>query len=54
MDLKAKLPNVTFDERVVGATDSLTRPLTQTVIEVLALLTGDASPFHMESDGKKT
>jgi hypothetical protein len=36
---------------VVGATDSLTRTLTQTVIEVLALFTRDASPFHIESDG---
>ncbi len=35
----------------MGATASLTRTLTRTIIEVLALVTGYASPFHIESHG---
>ena len=42
MGLNTKVPNVTFDERVVGASDSRTRKLTQTVTKVLALITSDA------------
>lgn len=54
MPLRTKVQGLTFDEIELGATASLTLTLTRIVIEVLALVTGDASPFHIESDGKET
>lgn len=43
--------NLTFDEIEVGATESLTHTLTQTEIEVLALVSGDANPFYIQEEG---
>ncbi len=45
------LTNTTFDEIQVGAEASLTRTLSQTDIEVLALVSGDVDPFHVAGDG---
>ncbi len=45
------MTNVTFDEIQPGASASLTRTLSQTDIEVLALVSGDADPFHVVGDG---
>ncbi len=46
-----KLTNVTFDEIEIGASASLSRSLTQTTLEVLALLSGDVDPFVLEGNG---
>jgi phosphotransacetylase/acyl dehydratase len=40
------MTNVTFDEIQAGKSASLTRTLSQTDIEVLALVSGDVDPFH--------
>src|SRR6516164_10088637 len=45
------LTNTTFDEIQAGAEASLTRTLSQTDIEVLALVSGDVDPFHVAGDG---
>jgi phosphate acetyltransferase len=45
------MTNVTFDEIQAGASASLTRTLSQTDIEVLALVSGDVDPFHVAGDG---
>lgn len=45
------MTNVTFDEIHLGASASLTRTLSQTDIEVLALVSGDVDPFHVEANG---
>ena len=45
--------NVTFDEIQTGASASLTRTLSQTDIEVLALVSGDVDPFYVEANGTK-
>jgi phosphate acetyltransferase len=45
------MTNVTFDEIQAGASASLTRTLSQTDIEVLALVSGDVDPFHTTDDG---
>jgi phosphotransacetylase/acyl dehydratase len=45
------LTNKTFDEIPVGAEESLTRTLSQTDIEVLALVSGDVDPFHVVGNG---
>jgi phosphate acetyltransferase len=45
------LTNKTFDEIQIGAEASLTRTLSQTDIEVLALVSGDVDPFHVEGNG---
>ena len=45
------LNNVTFDEIQPGASASLTRTLSQTDIEVLAMVSGDVDPFHVAADG---
>jgi phosphotransacetylase/acyl dehydratase len=42
--------NVIFDEIEVGASASARRPLTQTEIEALVLVSGDLEPFHVEDD----
>src|SRR5579884_277197 len=43
--------NLTFDEIEVGASESLTHTLTQTEIEGLALVSGDANPFYIQEEG---
>jgi phosphate acetyltransferase len=43
--------NVTFDEIQAGASATLTRTLSPTDIEVLALVSGDADPFLVAGDG---
>jgi len=45
------MTNVTFDEIEPGASASLTRTLSQTDIEVVALVSGDVDPFHVEKNG---
>jgi phosphotransacetylase/acyl dehydratase len=45
------LTNVTFDEIQPGMSASLSRSPSQTVIEVLALLSGDVDPFVLEGEG---
>jgi phosphate acetyltransferase len=45
------LTNVTYDEIQPGASASLTRTLSQTDIEVLALVSGDVDPFHVNRNG---
>jgi phosphotransacetylase/acyl dehydratase len=45
------MTNVTFDEIQAGASASLTRTLSLTDIEVLALVSGDVDPFHVTEDG---
>src|SRR6516165_10461060 len=45
------LTNTTFDEIQAGAEASLTRTLSPTDIEVLALVSGDVDPFHVAADG---
>jgi phosphate acetyltransferase len=45
------MTNVTFDEIQPGTSASLTRTLSQTDIEVVALVSGDVDPFHIERDG---
>lgn len=45
------LTNVTFDEIKPGATAELSRTLSQTDIEVLALVSGDVDPFHIKQNG---
>src|SRR5579871_5506793 len=44
------MTNVTFDEIQAGATAKLTRILSQTDVEVLALVSGDVDPFHVEGN----
>jgi phosphate acetyltransferase len=46
----AKMSNTTFDEIEIGASATLTRTLSKTDIEVLALVSGDANPFHIKSE----
>jgi phosphate acetyltransferase len=45
------MTNVTFDEIQVGASASLDRTLSQTDIEVVALVSGDVDPFHVVGNG---
>jgi phosphate acetyltransferase len=45
------MTNVTFDEIQPGASASLTRTLSATDVEVLALVSGDVDPFHVAGDG---
>jgi phosphate acetyltransferase len=45
------MTNVTFDEIQVGASASLTRALSQTDVELLALVSGDVDPFHVAGNG---
>ena len=47
----SNMTNVTFDEIQAGASASLTRTLSQTDIEVLALVSGEVDPFHVTGDG---
>ncbi len=43
--------NVTFDEIEIGATATLTHMVSQTDIELVALVSGDVDPFHLEGEG---
>lgn len=45
-----KMSNKTFDEIEIGASATLTRTLSETDIEVLALVSGDANPFHITGE----
>ena len=45
------LTNVTFDEIKPGTSAELSRTLSQTDIEVLALVSGDVDPFHIKANG---
>jgi phosphotransacetylase/acyl dehydratase len=45
------MTNVTFDEIQVGASANMSRTLSQTDVEVLALVSGDIDPFHVEANG---
>ena len=45
-----KMRNTTFDEIEMGASATLTRTLSETDIEVLALVSGDANPFHITGE----
>ena len=40
--------NVTFDEIEVGATATVSRPVTHTEVEALTLVSGDVDPYHVE------
>jgi phosphate acetyltransferase len=53
MGKSSPITNVTFDEIQTGATATLTRTLSQTDIEVLALVSGDVDPFHLTGNGAK-
>lgn len=46
-----KMSNKTFDEIEIGASATLTRTLSETDIEVLALVSGDANPFYIQEEG---
>jgi phosphate acetyltransferase len=43
--------NVTYDELVPGATATARRPISQTELEALVLVSGDIVPFHLEDGG---
>ena len=45
------MKNVTFDQIQIGDAAELTRTLSQTDIEVLALVSGDVDPFYVQTDG---
>jgi phosphate acetyltransferase len=47
----SNMTNVTFDEIQAGASATLTRTLSQTDVEVLALVSGDVDPFHVAGNG---
>jgi phosphate acetyltransferase len=47
----SNITNVTFGEIDVGTTATLSRTLSQTDIEVLALVSGDVDPFHVAHNG---
>jgi phosphate acetyltransferase len=51
MPTLSNVTNTTFDEIQAGAEASLTRTLSQTDIEVLALISGDVDPFHVAGNG---
>ena len=42
--------NRTFDEIEIGTTVTVSRRVTQTDVEALALVSGDVDPFHLEAD----
>src|SRR5512139_1539324 len=41
--------NVTFDEIEIGATATVSRPVTHTEVEALTLVSGDVDPYHVEA-----
>ncbi|MEW6144164.1 MAG: bifunctional enoyl-CoA hydratase/phosphate acetyltransferase [Thermodesulfobacteriota bacterium] len=48
------MSNLTFDEIEPGMAASLTRKLTPNMIEILALVSGDVSPFHLKGNEMET
>ncbi len=46
-----KMTNITFADIEIGASASLSRTLSQTEVEVLALLSGDVDPFVLQGNG---
>jgi len=42
--------NITYDEIEVGRSESVSRRLSQTEVEALALVSGDIDKFHLEND----
>ncbi len=44
----ASYRNLTFDEIEIGATATVSRPVTHTEVEALALVSGDVDPYHVE------
>jgi acyl dehydratase len=61
MPLTTKVTILTVDERETGAAATVTRTLTRPAIEVLAPVSGDVHPLHIDShekrarqDGKET
>jgi phosphate acetyltransferase len=44
----ASYSNVTFDEIEIGATATVTRPVTHTEVEALTLVSGDVDPYHVK------
>jgi phosphotransacetylase/acyl dehydratase len=44
------LSNVTFDEIEVGSSVSVSRPVTETEVAAMALVSGDADPWHLDPD----
>jgi phosphate acetyltransferase len=49
-DLK-NIKNVTFEEVEIGASATFSHTLTQPGIELLALVSGDVDPFHVQPEG---
>ena len=47
------MSNVPYAEIEIGKSASLSRVLTQTTLEVLALLSGDVDPFVLEGDHRE-
>jgi phosphate acetyltransferase len=45
----ASYRNVTFDEIEIGKPVSVSRPVTHTEVEALALVSGDVDPYHVEA-----
>ena len=45
------MTNVTFDEIEIGASASLSRTLSKTDVEVMALVSGDVDPFVLQGNG---
>jgi phosphate acetyltransferase len=45
------MTNVTFDEIEIGSSATLTRTLSRTDIEVVALVSGDVDPFYVAGNG---
>src|SRR5512132_2060095 len=42
--------NVTFDEIRIGQTVSVSRPVTETEVGAMALVSGDVDPWHIADD----
>ena len=45
----ASYRNVTFDEIEIGKPVSVSRPVTHTEVEAMALVSGDVDPYHVEA-----
>jgi len=42
--------NVTFEEIAVGSTVSVSRPVSETEVGAMALVSGDVDPWHLGAD----
>ena len=49
--ISQSVKNVTFDEIDIGSSASLSRTISQSTLEVLALLSGDVDPFVLQDEG---